>query len=98
MAGLDPRLSGLAELPLERQLGGVADRRRFGMIETALMAFQTRLDLAQARGAFKLAVRQGDKLAFAAQPAHPPVSSVRLDQFVEHIPRYVLQKPVKTLL
>jgi len=65
------------------------------MIETALMAFQTRLDLAQARGAFKLAVRQGDKLAFAAQPAHPPVSSVRLDQFVEHIPRYVLQKPVK---
>jgi hypothetical protein len=31
MPGLDPRLSGLAQLPLERQLGWVWDRRRFGL-------------------------------------------------------------------
>src|SRR6202023_2798490 len=35
MAGPDPRLSGLAELPLERQLGGTSDWRRFG-IEQAI--------------------------------------------------------------
>ena len=33
MAGLGPRLSGLAELPLERQLGWGSDGRRLGIEE-----------------------------------------------------------------
>src|SRR5438477_12047904 len=37
MAGLDPRLSGLAEVPLDCQLGWIADRRWLG-IEQAIEA------------------------------------------------------------
>src|SRR5205807_2879129 len=71
--------------------------RRCGakVIKAALMALQPRLDLAQARSAFQLAVQQRDKLALAGQPPHSVIRSMRADQLVEHIPRHMLQQPVK---
>src|SRR5207245_1065165 len=53
------------------------------------------LDLAQAGGAFQLAIQQGDQLALGGQLPHPPIGPVRRHQAIKHSPRHMLQKLMK---
>jgi hypothetical protein len=70
-------------------------RRGPEVVKTALVALQSRRDLAQAHGPLQLAIEQGNKLAFGAQSPHPPVRFMLLHQPVKDIPRHRLQHTVK---
>lgn len=75
--------------------GGTLHRPHPQMIEPGRAAGQTGDDFAQARRARKLAVQQGHKLAFRVEPTNPRIGPVFA---VKHIPRYVLQYPMKNAI
>ena len=68
------------------------------VIQPGGVARQASDDLAQARRSGKLAIEQCHELAFRVPPANSRISAVCTDQPVEHIPRYVLQQPMKNVI
>ena len=75
-----------------------ADRPAAEMIEPGGVALQAADDLAQARGAGKLAVEQGEELAPGGQPAHPRVGAMRRHQSIERVPGNMLQQTMKAAI
>jgi hypothetical protein len=79
---------------------GVGQRRavhraRTRMIEPQLVTHQRSLDLAQTRGAPRLAIEKGHELALRRQPAHPHIGPVLLHYSLEPMPRNMLQYSMK---